>query len=107
MNDTKSYTLASFMILILTILYGLLYHRPLLQKFYITFLIILIPFFIINGTLTGSFIESPIVWYNNKENLGIRLTTIPIEDIAYCFSLLFGNLMIFEKLKFNKIKRNT
>jgi lycopene cyclase domain-containing protein len=59
----------------------------------------LIPFFIVNGILTGSFIEVPIVSYNNSENLGIRLFTIPIEDIGYAFSMLFGNLMIFETLK--------
>jgi lycopene cyclase domain-containing protein len=59
----------------------------------------LIPFFIVNGILTGSFIEVPIVSYDNLENLGIRLFTIPIEDIGYAFSMLFGNLMIFETLK--------
>ena len=62
-------------------------------------MVILIPFFIVNGILTGSFIETPIVSYNDLENLGIRLFTIPVEDIGYAFSMLFGNLMIFETLK--------
>jgi lycopene cyclase domain-containing protein len=53
----------------------------------------------VNGILTGWITDSPIVWYNDLENLGIRLTTIPVEDIGYAFSMLFGNLMIFEFLK--------
>ena len=45
--------------------------------------------FIVNGLLTGSFIENQIVWYNDNHNLGIRLFTIPIEDVFYnCFMLL-------------------
>ena len=104
-NFSKSYTVASFMVLIVVLLIGLIYNKALLQHFYITFLVILIPFLIVNGILTGSItgIESPVVWYNNSENLGIRIHTIPIEDVAYCFSLLFGNLMIFENLKNKQI----
>ena len=104
-NFSKSYTVASFMVLIVVLLIGLIYNKALLQHFYITFLVILIPFLIVNGILTGSVtgIQSPVVWYNNSENLGIRIHTIPIEDVAYCFSLLFGNLMIFENLKNKQI----
>lgn len=99
MNFSKSYTVVSFTVLTFVLLLGLIYHKILLQKFYFTFLIILIPFLIINGILTGSLTVSPVVWYNDLENLGFRIHTIPIEDVGYCFSLLFGNLMIFENLK--------
>ena len=60
---------------------------------------ILIPFFIVNGILTGSFIHQEVVWYNNSENLGIRLFTVPIEDAFYAFSMLFANLILIEKFK--------
>jgi lycopene cyclase domain-containing protein len=57
----------------------------------------------VNGALTGMFTEMPVVWYDNTENLGIRLISIPVEDIGYAFSMLFGNLFLFEKLNtFNK-----
>lgn len=59
----------------------------------------LIPFFIVNGILTGTGIQDEIVWYNNSENLGIRIGTIPIEDIGYAFSLLLLNLLLFERFK--------
>jgi lycopene cyclase domain-containing protein len=85
-------------------LYSLLKKTPILSQFFITFLIILIPFFIVNGILTGSFIENEVVWYNNNENLNIRLFTIPMEDVVYAFNMLFPSLLLIEffKKKFNK-----
>lgn len=68
-------------------------------RFYLSFIFILIPFFIINGILTGSFIEAEVVWYNNNENLGVRIGTIPVEDIFYGMLLLFSNVVIFEQLR--------
>lgn len=103
-NFSKSYTAINFIVLTVVVFIGLLKYRYLLQQFYITFLIILIPFIIINGILTGVLTESPIVWYNNLENLDFRIFTIPVEDFGYCFSLLFGNLMIFETLKKKQFK---
>jgi lycopene cyclase domain-containing protein len=75
--------------------YGIKY----LSRFYIAFLIILVPFFIVNGILTGTGLEEPVVWYNDDENLGIRLLTIPIEDIGYAFTMIFGNVFLIEKFK--------
>lgn len=59
--------------------------------------ILLFPFFIVNGILTGTGIEAPIVWYDHAENLDIRILTIPIEDAFYGFELILLNIY-FSKL---------
>tara|TARA_B100001027_G_C16264851_1_gene331422 strand:+ start:1047 stop:1253 length:207 start_codon:yes stop_codon:yes gene_type:complete len=58
--------------------------------------VILLPFFIVNGILTGSWIENQIVWYDNLENLGIRMGTIPVEDTIYAYSMILMNLSLYE-----------
>lgn len=63
------------------------------------YLVILIPFFIVNGILTGTGLEEPIVWYNDTENLGLRLLTIPIEDSIYGFLLIGSNITLYEFFK--------
>lgn len=62
--------------------------------------LLIFPFFLLsNGVLTGSFIESPIVWYSPAENLGIRLFTIPVEDVVYGYLLIALNGLLFQKFR--------
>jgi len=98
-NLDRIYTVYIYGTLIITLIIYLLSKSNIINQFYITFLLILIPFLIVNGVLTGSFIESEVVWYNNEENLGIRFFTIPVEDFAYGFSMIFLSLMLRDKLK--------
>ena len=98
-NLDKWYTSINYSLLILTLLVALFFAKDILKRFYISFVIILVPFLIVNGILTGSFIPEPVVWYNNTENLGIRLFTIPIEDIGYAFSMLFWVVFLNEQFK--------
>jgi lycopene cyclase domain-containing protein len=85
----------------------LLIKGPYMGKFYRFYLWHLIPFFIVNGILTGTGINEEVVWYNNVENIGIRLGTIPVEDTLYSLSLMLMNISIFEWLKGrNALKEN-
>ncbi|WP_194766779.1 lycopene cyclase domain-containing protein [Tamlana sp. I1] len=63
---------------------------------YLSYFLILPFFFLSNGLLTGSFLDAAIVWYNNAENLSIRIFTIPIEDSIYGLLLIFLNIEGFQ-----------
>ena len=98
-NITKTYTLYISSLSAIALLLSIIDKSQIIRNFYLTFIIILIPFIIVNAILTGSFIDQEAVWYNNNENLGIRFITIPIEDFGYAFSLILLNLMLIGKLK--------
>ena len=73
----------------------------------LSFLIALVPFFIINGVLTGTGIDSPIVWYNDLENTGMRFATIPYEDVVYGWTLIAGNIVVFEWFSSRKARNKS
>ncbi len=98
-NIDKNYTFVNFGLGGIVLLLVLVKNIKLLQQFFISYAIIFFPFLLINGILTGSFIEGEVVWYNNDENLGIRIFTIPIEDSVYALSMLLIPLFIMTKLK--------
>ena len=97
-NYDKWYTVINFSLAIPLTYLVYTYNIKLLQHFLLTFLVMLIPFFIVNGILTGSFIEDQVVWYNNAENLGIRMGTIPVEDSIYAYTMILCNLFLTEFL---------
>jgi lycopene cyclase domain-containing protein len=66
-------------------------------SFLVSFVIILIPFLIVNGFLTSI----PVVLYNDAENTGIRIYTIPVEDIFYGMLLIMMNISIYGKIRTN------
>ena len=103
-NLEKAYTTYIFTLLILVLVLSFFDKTNVINSFYCTFFIILIPFVIVNAILTGSFIDEPIVWYNNNENLGIRFLTIPVEDFGYAFSLILFNILLRNKLKHKYIR---
>lgn len=73
------------------------------SAFFISYLIVVIPFLVVNGFLTGI----PVVLYNDAENLGIRIfsflpwpmNNIPVEDIFYGMLLILMNVALFERLR--------
>jgi len=68
-------------------------------KFYLAYLILLVPFILINGIITAL----PVVEYNPVHTFGIGLYTIPIENFASLFLLFIINVTIYEYLKERRI----
>lgn len=98
-NYQQAYTCFAF--LVLTILLAVAkfgFKVNWLTKFYIIYGVLLIPFLIVNGILTGTGLENPVVWYNNTEIFGFRILTIPFEDIFYGMAMVLMNLIIYKKL---------
>lgn len=106
-NYDKMYTFVCVGIFTILMLLQIIFEWKYAQRFYLSFIIIFIPFFFVNSALTGSYSEKPVVFYDNTENLGIRLGTIPLEDSFYCFALLYSITLVFEYLKNKKKLRLT
>ena len=104
-NLNKTYTLYISILLTISLLLSIFDKSEVIRNLYLTFIVILIPFIIVNSILTGSFIDQEAVWYNNNEHMGIRFFTIPIEDFGYAFSLILLNLMLIGKLR-QRLKTN-
>ncbi len=62
---------------------------------FISYLFVIIPFTLMNGWLTGSYTELPIVWYDNVNNSGLRVMNIPVEDFIYCLLLIGPTINIY------------
>ncbi|MBS1625719.1 MAG: lycopene cyclase domain-containing protein [Bacteroidetes bacterium] len=66
-----------------------------LENFVLSFLVSILPMLVVNGILTAL----PVVRYDDLQNCGIRLGTIPIEDFLYGALLLGINICIYEVLQ--------
>ena len=99
LNTHKIYTavlftsLAGFLLLHLALL-----KTEVIGKFFLTWLVCCIPFAIFDGFITAM----PIAVYNDAENLGIRLYTIPLEDVFYCMLNLLLVITCYEYFKRRK-----
>jgi len=69
-------------------------YRSWFSGFILMYLVSLIPFILVNGLLTSL----PVVWYNNYENLGLRLGTIPLEDLIYLLGILLPAMSLYQYL---------
>ena len=95
----KLYTLVTFGLLtVLLVLCEYVWRLRWLNRFYMAYVVVLLPFYAINGALTAI----PVVMYNNAQNLGIRVGSIPLEDHFYCMGLLLMNTALFEFFKKRK-----
>ena len=96
------YTFYNFLGCSILLLINAVRPSKFLLRFFFAYLFVLIPFFVVNGILTGSLLEAPIVLYNDSENLGLRLFTIPVEDLVYGFFMLLLTFNV-SQLAFKKL----
>ncbi len=79
---------ASFVAVTLTLWFVFRKKVEWYPKFLMAYFVVQIPFFIVNGALTGMFTPEPIVWYNEAEIIGPRWVSIPLEDTIYNYGFL-------------------
>ena len=100
LNFDKIYTVITAMVAILTLIYlHFIVKAEWITKASVIFTFLMLGFFPVNGILTGSFLESPIVNYNPKDFLGIRIFTIPIEDAVYGYAQFLLVLYFFKRFQ--------
>lgn len=103
LNLDKMYTTVNFFMGALALgVHWLIFKDKYMGRFIFAYLVHLIPFIICNGILTGGITSEPVVIYNNSENLGIRIWTVPIEDTIYSMTLLLMNVSLFEYFRNRK-----
>jgi len=106
-NPDRWYTFITFVLTsIFLTLHLLVFKSRYLGRFYVMYFATLIPFFIVNGALTGLFTTEPVVWYDDTRNLGIRMGTIPVEDAVYGLFMLLMNTTIYEWLRGRDRRKN-
>ncbi len=98
-HSQKLYPLVTFsLLLVLIVLFEYVLRRRWLNRFYIMYIVALIPFYIVNGALTSI----PVVLYSKTQTIGNRVWTIPFEDHFYLMALLLMNIGFFEYFKSRK-----
>lgn len=63
------------------------------------FVVLMLGLLPVNGALTGTGLDAPIVHYNKDEIIGIRLLTFRVEDIVYGYTHFLLVLYCFKKFQ--------
>lgn len=102
LNADRLYTLVVMllggMLLVIQPLTGS--HKTWLSHFFLTYVITLLGFFVVNGILTSL----PVVWYDDAQNLGVRIFSIPFEDTAYFMAMMLIVMMVYQKINIGKMQ---
>jgi lycopene cyclase domain-containing protein len=99
---SRLYTSITFLATTLFILYLLIFTAFKWGRFWMAYLISLLPFLMVNGVLTGTCIQDEVVWYNEDQITTFRLLTIPIEDSIYNMLMLLMSIHFYELFKVKK-----
>lgn len=96
----RIYTLVTAVVTIVTLLvFHFVMRVQWISQASLVFTILMLGFLPVNGILTGTGLESPIVNYNPVDFMGIRVLTIPIEDAVYGYTQFLWVLYFFKKFQ--------
>jgi|SRR5690554_4636455 len=99
----KIYTFLTALITLATILtLHFILKKEWIGQASFVFMILMVGFFQVNGVLTGTGLESPIVNYNPNHFVGVRMLTIPIEDAVYGYTQFMLVISCFTYFKDRK-----
>ncbi len=92
-NSNRYYTFTVMLFSAFFILINLLSKNSILKSkiYWLWIAFMFIPFLVVNYFLTSL----PVVIYSQGAIIGMRLTTIPIEDFFYSYSMLSFNLFVY------------
>lgn len=97
-NVDLIYPFVTFLVAGLTIVYLRFIEKvDWLSEVSVAYTVLQIPFFMVNGVLTGTGLEEAIVNYNPDHFWNIRILTVPIEDSVYGYALIVWNIYFFKK----------
>ena len=98
-NPSHLYTTITFGFLFITLTVLLLTrHTAHLSHIILAWIIALLPMSYVNGVLTSK----PVLIYNDAQNLGIRIGTIPLEDFFYNMVYMLWMITVYEILRRKK-----
>jgi lycopene cyclase domain-containing protein len=104
LHNDKMYTFVTATALTLTLIFlHFIAKKEWIGQASFVYLILMLGFFPVNGILTGTGIESPIVNYNPDEILNIRILTIPIEDVMYGYTQFLLLIYFFKTLQMKTV----
>jgi lycopene cyclase domain-containing protein len=90
----RIYTAVTGLLLLVTLLNQVWVTRSrYMSHLFIAWIICILPMAVVNGLLTGL----PILIYNDTQNLGFRIGTIPIEDFFYNLLYMLWMIWVYEK----------
>lgn len=100
LHNDKIYTLVTAIVTLLTVIYlHFIAKVEWIGKASFVFTVLMLGFFPVNGVLTGTGLESPIVNYNPENFLGIRMLTIPVEDAVYGYTQFLLGIYFFKRFQ--------
>lgn len=93
---SQTYTFINFLLTGIALILVIYKSPNWLNNFFVTYILTIFPFLLINGVLTGALTKAPVVNYNLNEIIGVRVITIPIEDFVYNLLMLIIVINFYE-----------